>query len=151
MGRKEKIPYLYWNDQPKTKINLSHLRVFGCAAYVTLPSTYRDGKLLPTFVTGVMVGYDSHRKGYRIFLPSHKKVITAKDVRFDETYFPLTDTKESHDAYDFATGVLPGVPKYLEKNHHSPSKSIVNDFLNDSSISELPCPVSETFTANIGP
>ena len=69
------------------------------------------------------------------------KVITAKDVRFDETYFPLTDTKESHDAYDFATGVLPGVPKYPETNYHSPSKSIVNDFVNDSSISELPCSV----------
>lgn len=58
MGRKEKIQYLYWNDQLKTKINLSHLRVFGCAAYVTLPSTYRDGKLLPTSVTGVIVGYN---------------------------------------------------------------------------------------------
>lgn len=31
MGRKGKIPYLYWNDKPKKHINLSHLRIFGCA------------------------------------------------------------------------------------------------------------------------
>ena len=151
MGRKGKIPYLYWNDQPKRQINLSHLRVFGCAAYVTLPPTYRDGKLMPTSVTGVMVGYDSHRKGYRIFLPSHKKVITAKDVRFDETSFPLAKTKESHDAYKFATGVIPGVPKYPENSYQLSSNSIVNDFVNNSCISELPSALPETSTANVAP
>ena len=62
-------------------------------------------------------------------------------MRFDETYFPLTDTKESHDAYDFVTGVQPWVSKYPETNYYSLSNSIVNVFVNESCFSELPCSV----------
>lgn len=105
-GRKGKIPYMYWNNTPNVKLNYTHLRIFGCAAYVTLPPALREGKLLPTSICGVMVGYETNRKGYRIYLPQLKKVITAKDIVFDENIFPLANSKESHEAYDFATDTL---------------------------------------------
>ena len=137
-GKKRKIPYLYWNNKPRDWIRLDQLRVFGCAAYVTIPPALRDGKLLPTSLLGVMVGYDSNRKAYRIYLPSQKKVITAKDVQFDETTFPLADSKESHEAYDFATGILSGAPKYPQHDYnHSPDNGETSR-LNDISSSFFP-------------
>lgn len=112
IGKNGKIPILYRKDLPTATMNLCHLRTFGCAAYTTLPVSHRDGNLAPTSVTGVMVGYDNDRKAYRIYLPHIGTVITAKYVRFDEYYYPLADTDASHHSYDFATGVLEGVPPY---------------------------------------
>ena len=138
IGRKRKIPYLYWNNKGTDRINISQLRVFGCAAYVNIPSDLRDGKFLPTSIMGVMVGYDSNRKAYRIYLPQQKKVITAKDVSFDENLFPLANTKESHDAYDFATGTLSGVPKYPTHDYRTHSTNSIIENQNVSNISSLP-------------
>lgn len=144
-GRKGKIPYVYWNNPPNAKLNYSHLRIFGCAAYVTLPPTLREDKLLPTSICGVIVGYETNRKSHRIYLLQLKKVITTKDVVFDENVFPLANSKESHEAYDFAIGTLQGVSRCPTTDYNTFSNTTIipeNQNLNQSCI---PIP-SESFT-----
>ena len=45
----------------------------------------RDGKFAPTAIAGVMVGYDSEHKGYRIYHPPSRKVFVSTQVKFDES------------------------------------------------------------------
>lgn len=68
-----------------SKVNLSHLRVFGSAAYALTPNSQRtklDSKSKPY----IMLGYCDHTKGYRLGNPADgTKVIKARSVEFIET------------------------------------------------------------------
>ena len=67
--------------------NLANLRVYGCRAYVKLSEhdlgSKRD-KMAPRAVVGYLVGFIASNI-WRIWLPEQKKVISARDVKFDET------------------------------------------------------------------
>ncbi|KAG8496284.1 hypothetical protein CXB51_009218 [Gossypium anomalum] len=65
------------------KPSLAHLRVFGCVCYAHVPVAKRD-KLAKKAQLGILVGYNSIKKGYRILDPSTKKVSVSRDVVFDE-------------------------------------------------------------------
>ena len=77
---KGKTPFEAWFGQ---KPIVSHLKVFGCLCYALVPAEKRT-KLERKSVPGVFVGYNSVKKGYRIFDPSTKKVIVSRDVKFNE-------------------------------------------------------------------
>jgi transposase InsO family protein len=64
------------------KPDVSHLRVFGSVAYAHLPKERRT-KLDDKAVRGLMVGYATATKGYRILMPDNS-VITSRDVVFNE-------------------------------------------------------------------
>jgi GAG-pre-integrase domain len=66
-----------------TKPDLSHLRVFGCVAYAQLAKEQR-GKLDPTSIRGIFVGYTPTSRQYRIYDPKTKTVERYSTVRFDE-------------------------------------------------------------------
>lgn len=68
-------------------MGLSHLRIFGCLAYATIPPTLRKGKLSATAISGAMMGYDPHRKSYRIFDPITGKNFTSNQVRLMNPFF----------------------------------------------------------------
>lgn len=68
------------------KIDLSHLRIFGCVAHVHIHDQDRR-KLSPKSKKGILVGYSETSKGYRIFNPSTHSVTIARDVVFDENEF----------------------------------------------------------------
>jgi hypothetical protein len=73
------------------KPNVSHLRVFGCIAYVHVPNEKRS-KLDPKVEKCIFIGYSSKQKGYRCFNPSTRKLQVSRDVVFDEMaswYSPL--------------------------------------------------------------
>ncbi len=73
------------------KPDVSHLRVFGCIAYVHVPDEKRS-KLDPKAEKCIFIGYSSKQKGYRCFSPSTRKLQVSKDVVFDEMaswYSPL--------------------------------------------------------------
>jgi len=63
---------------------MSHLRTFGCDAYVHIPKKKRS-KLDVKNQKCILVGYnDNHVKAYRLYNPFSKIVIINKDVIFHE-------------------------------------------------------------------
>jgi hypothetical protein len=65
------------------KPNVSHLKVFGCIAYVHVPDEKRS-KLDPKAEKCIFIGYFLEQKGYRCFNLSIRKLQVSKDVVFDE-------------------------------------------------------------------
>ena len=77
-------PYEAWRgDKP----DLSHLRVFGCRAYMYLHKGKRDStsKLAARSMPGIFVGYASEAKAWLVWDPIDKKVHTTRDVKFIES------------------------------------------------------------------
>lgn len=62
--------------------DVSHIRIFGCAAWVYTPHDIRN-KLQPRAERGILLGYAANQKGYRVLVKNKVKV--SRDVRFDET------------------------------------------------------------------
>ena len=92
----------------ETKIDLSHLKVFGCICFVHTQPTHRD-KLDPRAVRCVFMGYSSTQKSYKCYNPVTKKRVVSRDVRFDE----FVDTNQGQFMHDFF--LLPNIPSYQEK------------------------------------
>ncbi len=65
------------------KPDVSHLRVFGCIAYVHVPDEKRS-KLDPKAKKCIFIGYSLEQKRYRCFNPSIRKLQVSRDVVFDE-------------------------------------------------------------------
>jgi hypothetical protein len=66
-----------------TKLEFSHLRIFGYPVYVYVPKDKRS-KLDPSGKKGIFVGYSETLKAYRVYIPGHKQVEISRDVTFDE-------------------------------------------------------------------
>jgi hypothetical protein len=78
------------------KPDVSHLRVFGCIAYVNVPDEKRS-KLDPKAEKCIFIGYSLEQKGYRCFNPSIRKLQVSRDIVFDEMvswYPPLKIAKD---------------------------------------------------------
>ena len=82
---REGSPFEAWNGR---RPNLSHLRVWGCTAYVRVPKENRK-KLDPNAKKCVFVGYATTTKQYKLYDPVKKKVTLSRDVEFKEkeSYF----------------------------------------------------------------
>ncbi|KAE8241390.1 hypothetical protein A4X13_0g7436 [Tilletia indica] len=81
----DKIPLERWEGRP---VDSSHLRVWGCVAWIKIHDAQRtEGKLSARGLRGMMIGYGLEQKAWMIFTPSHptKKVHLSRDVRFDES------------------------------------------------------------------
>ena len=52
------VLYCFWCSTPALGFPLDYLYVFGCAAYASLLETLRDGKLTPSGIVDMRVGYD---------------------------------------------------------------------------------------------
>ena len=72
-----KTPFEVWSGKPA---DYSNLRTFGCPAYYHVS----EGKLEPRARKGLLMGYGSGVKGYRIWSPSENKVILSRSVTFNE-------------------------------------------------------------------
>jgi transposase InsO family protein len=66
------------------KPDVSHFRVFGCKAYVTIPKPRRASKVEPVAIAGTFVGYEPHSKAFRILMADNT-ISISRDVRFDES------------------------------------------------------------------
>ncbi len=73
-------PYHHWMGKPP---NLSHIRVFGCKCWFVIPKIHAN-KLDPRCKSGIMIGYSTQSKGYKIWDLESKSIIISRDVRFDE-------------------------------------------------------------------
>lgn len=76
------------------KVNLSHLRIFGCRVMVHVPATKR-GKLDEKSRQMTFVGYDDNTKGFRCYDRETKKMCTSHDVRFHENYRDIPENSPS--------------------------------------------------------
>lgn len=74
------IPEKIWKGRD---ISYSHLRVFGCKAFMHVPKKQRsklDDKSYPC----IFVGYGDEEFGYRLWDPKKKKTVRSRDVIFHE-------------------------------------------------------------------
>lgn len=77
---KEKTPEEMWSG---IKPKVDYFRVFGCLAHVHVPDQKRkklDDKSFPC----VLLGVSDESKAYRLFDPATKKIVTSRDVSFEE-------------------------------------------------------------------
>ncbi len=63
--------------------SLDHLRVFGCPAYVHIPSQRRT-KMQPPSRKGLFVGYTPNNQSWMVYIPESKTVLSSRSVTFDE-------------------------------------------------------------------
>ena len=77
-----------------TKPDLSHMKVFGCIAYVHVPDEMRI-KLDPKAEKCVFIGYSLEQKGYGCYNPSTHDVRVSRDVVFDEMASWYSEVKDN--------------------------------------------------------
>ena len=65
------------------KQDISHLKIFGCIAYVHVPDELRS-KLDPKAKKCIFIGYSLQQKGYRCYIPSTREFTVSREVDFDE-------------------------------------------------------------------
>ena len=75
-------PYESWN---KKKPDISHLRVWGCVAYVHIQRDKRSS-LGSHMEKCIFLGYPEGYKGWKFYNPVTKKVIISERADFDERY-----------------------------------------------------------------
>ena len=80
---KMKVPQEAWSG---TKLNVSHLRTFGCIAFAHTPSELRK-KLDDQSEKYICVGYSETSRAYRPYNLISKKLILNKDVKSLENQF----------------------------------------------------------------
>jgi hypothetical protein len=77
---KLKVPQEAWSG---TKLNVVHLRTFGCIAYAHRPFVLRK-KIDDKSEKCIFTRYSETSKAYRIYNPITKKLILSRDVKFME-------------------------------------------------------------------
>jgi len=65
------------------KPSIEHFLVFGCLAHVHVPDAKRT-KLEEKSIACVLLGVSEESKAYRLYNPIAKKIITSRDVVFEE-------------------------------------------------------------------
>ena len=101
-----KTPLEVWSGKPANDYDT--LRVFGSTAYYHV----KESKLDPRAKKVLFKGVTSGVKGYRLWCLSSKKIISSKDVTFDESAMlkkVTTDGKVSENTFQQPEGRLPHV------------------------------------------
>ena len=86
-----KTPTELWSG---IKPNTSHLRVFGCQAWVHILKKRRH-KLEPKSREMIFVGYKPGSKGYQFWDAAHQRIEISRDVKFNETLFPAKEVNKN--------------------------------------------------------
>ena len=80
---KDSTFYERWH---KEKPDVSHLKVFGCNAFVHIPNQ-KCKKLDKKSIRCIFVDYPAGCKGCKLYNPENKKMLGSRDVIFMETSF----------------------------------------------------------------
>ena len=97
-------PYELWYGR---KPDVSHLRVWGCTAYVHVQKDKRQG-LSPHMEKCVFIGYPEGYKGWKFYNPLTKRAVVSERAEFDERYFP--GLKQPQDVPLAAPAAPPAAP-----------------------------------------
>jgi len=99
-GINNALPEEVWTGK---RVDHTQIKVFGCNAYVHVPGQIRRGKLSPKSKRLIFVGYDSEKKGYRLFDPSKpKQIFVEHSFVFDEKRFTKAESVESTNCGDLS-------------------------------------------------
>jgi hypothetical protein len=63
--------------------DVEHIKIFGCLTYSHVPSERRTN-LDSIAQQGILVGYSEVSKAYHIYIPSLRRVVVRRYVRFEE-------------------------------------------------------------------
>ena len=89
---KDGCPTTPHNLATGTKYSVSHLRVLFCSCVVRKATAHVETKTLNVRhqaqkeFRGIFVGIPEDQKGYLVYVPSTRKVISSYDVVFDESF-----------------------------------------------------------------
>jgi Reverse transcriptase (RNA-dependent DNA polymerase) len=78
------MPYELWHHE---KPDISHLRVWGCTAYVHIQKDKQTG-IGSHMEKCIFVGYPQGYKGWTFYNPTTKQTIISEQAELDEQYFP---------------------------------------------------------------
>ena len=121
------------------KPNLSHLRVFGCRCWYTVPRGDVD-KLDKRARASIMIGYARGSRGYKLWDVEDGKVVVSRDVKFDElgehdhaaeTHDSDSNVKSADEGADEA-GSVKDEPEVDEDSHTSGESEYVSPNDDDS-------------------
>ena len=99
-----KTPFEVWSGKPINDYDTLH--VFGSTAYYHVKESKLDPRAKKALFMGVTLGV----KGYRLWCLSSKKIISSRDVTFDESAMlkkVTTDRKVSENTFQQPEGRLP--------------------------------------------
>jgi hypothetical protein len=86
---KWQTPYTILNDQVP---DISHLKVFGCGAYVHIPKDRHVNALAPKSELMVYIGHTEGIKAFTFMHLTNNTVFTSTTALFDETIYPKCDS-----------------------------------------------------------
>ena len=86
-----KTPTELWSSK---KPEISHLRVFGCQAWVHILKKRRH-KLAPKSQEMIFIGYEPGSKGYQFWDAANQCIENSRDVKFNETPFPVQEANKN--------------------------------------------------------
>ena len=93
----DSTPYEIWFGR---KPNVGHLRVIGSKVFVHIPA-FKRRKFDSKSKVGILVGYASQYKGYRVYDPEKEVTEVTRDLKFFETSFVDFTTEEDEDEHVF--------------------------------------------------
>ncbi|GBO46055.1 Retrovirus-related Pol polyprotein from transposon TNT 1-94 [Araneus ventricosus] len=127
----KKTPFeLFGGRKPSVK----HFRIFGITAYVGIPKQTRS-KLQMRSKKGIMVGYALQMRGYRIWIPSERRVVETINVTFDKKRAARTPASESpentpekprYPFLNYFSIILSSRPKPLSQAEAPPKEKLPN-------------------------
>ena len=89
-------PYLRWIGKTP---DISYFRVFGCRCWYVIPKG-KIRKVEPRSKEGIMLGYSSNSKGYKVWNVESRCIIISRDITFNEspilpptTELPISETE----------------------------------------------------------
>jgi hypothetical protein len=91
-GRDGKSPFeRRYGRAPK----VGHLRPFGTSCAINIPTGDRKGKIVAAAIPGILLGYGyvDGKKGYRVYVPTTRKVITSYNVSFSDLASSLSERR----------------------------------------------------------
>lgn len=126
-----RTPYEAWKGR---KPKVSHLKIFGCIAYV-LDTSLSRRKLDKKSEKCILIGYIPKSKAYRLYNPLSGKVLVSRDLEFNEDKFWTwtQDTTKVIQAHFPDFDVFPPEPKTSESANSSDARSNQQSGSNNSS------------------
>ena len=80
------VPFEVWFNRRLNNKDLERLKTFGCEAWAAVVNPNKRRKLGPRAKKCLYLGFEDGVKGYRLWSVIEKRVIIARDVKFEDVF-----------------------------------------------------------------